>query len=164
MTGVTARLDPHLADRMCEADFLWRTTFSDLFLACAGLPGRTALPGGTLAEELDLLDKLSDEQFVDGALEFTCALPYDVPGRGPLSDEGCAAARWSWPPREDRGNCCSPSGCWPTRRAPGRGCGSSSRTATRRSSRRRGPGCGTSSRRTPASRRTCCGTRGWARR
>lgn len=87
-TGVTARLDSHLADRMCEADFLWRTTFSDLFLPCAGLPGRTALPGQSLAEELDLLDKLSDEQFVDAALEFTCALPYGEPGAGPLTDAG----------------------------------------------------------------------------
>ncbi|MFI2380100.1 DUF5937 family protein [Streptomyces sp. NPDC018964] len=86
VTGVTARLDPHLADRMCEADFLWRTTFSDLFLPSAGLPGRTTLPGGTLDEELDLLDKLSDEQFVDAALEFTCALPYGAPGAGPLTD------------------------------------------------------------------------------
>ncbi|MGC0375847.1 DUF5937 family protein [Streptomyces sp. SAI-229] len=86
VTGVTARLDPHLADRMCEADFLWRTTFSDLFLPSAGLPGRATLPGGTLDEELDLLDKLSDEQFVDAALEFTCALPYGAPGAGPLTD------------------------------------------------------------------------------
>ncbi|MFJ8082090.1 DUF5937 family protein [Streptomyces sp. NPDC096205] len=76
-TGVTARLDPHLADRMCEADFLWRTTFSDLFLPFAGLPGG-ALPGATLAEELDLLDKLTDEQFVDAALEFTCMAQYDT--------------------------------------------------------------------------------------
>ncbi len=87
-TGVTARLDSHLADRMCEADFLWRTTFSDLFLAYAGLPGGTALPGSTLAEELDLLDKLTDEQFVDAALEFTCALSYGEPGPGPLTDAG----------------------------------------------------------------------------
>src|ERR1051325_1186662 len=62
-TSVTARLDSHLADRTCEAGFLWRSTFSDLFLPCAGVPGRTTLPGATLAEELDLLDKLSDEQF-----------------------------------------------------------------------------------------------------
>ncbi|MER6127842.1 DUF5937 family protein [Streptomyces sp. NPDC001795] len=85
-TGVTAGLDSHLADRMCEADFLWRTTFSDLFLPCAGLPGRDTLPGATLAEELDLLDKLSDEQFVDAALEFTCALPYGAPGPDALTD------------------------------------------------------------------------------
>ena len=85
VTGVTARLDPHLADRMSEADFLWRTTFSDLFLPYAGVPGG-ALPGETLAEELDLLDKLSDEQFVDAALEFTCALPYGTPSRSVLAD------------------------------------------------------------------------------
>ncbi|MEV0172576.1 DUF5937 family protein [Streptomyces sp. NPDC050803] len=84
-TSVTARLDPHLADRMCEADFLWRTTFSDLFLPYAGLPGG-ALPGATLAEDLDLLDKLTDDQFVDAALEFTCALPYAVEGPSVLDD------------------------------------------------------------------------------
>ncbi|KUL43017.1 DUF5937 family protein [Streptomyces regalis] len=78
-TSATARLDPHLADRMCEADFLWRTTFSDLFLPYAGIPGG-ALPGATLAEELDLLDKLTDEQFVDAALEFTCTLPSTTQG------------------------------------------------------------------------------------
>ncbi|MEV5005570.1 DUF5937 family protein [Streptomyces sp. NPDC056159] len=88
VTGVTARLDSHLADRMCEADFLWRTTFSDLFLPSAGVPGGSTLPGATLADELDILDKLSDEQFVDAALEFTCALPYGLPGPGPLADAG----------------------------------------------------------------------------
>ncbi|MGX1564463.1 DUF5937 family protein [Streptomyces sp. NPDC055506] len=86
VTGVTARLDPHLADRMCEADFLWRSTFSDLFMPFAGVPGRSTLPGGTLAEELDLLDKLSDEQFVDAALEFTCAGGYGSCGPTALSD------------------------------------------------------------------------------
>ncbi|MDQ0959991.1 DNA-binding transcriptional ArsR family regulator [Streptomyces sp. B4I13] len=86
VTTVTAGLDPHLADRMCEADFLWRTTFSDLFLPCAGIPGRTALPGATLADELDLLDKLTDEQFVDCALEFICAPGYDLPSAGVVSD------------------------------------------------------------------------------
>ncbi|MFG2789851.1 DUF5937 family protein [Streptomyces sp. NPDC048419] len=85
VTGVAARLDPHLADRMCEADFLWRTTFSDLFLPYAGIPG--AMPGATLAEELDLLDKLTDEEFVDAALEFSCAMPYGE-GPSPLVDAG----------------------------------------------------------------------------
>ncbi|MFF3461638.1 DUF5937 family protein [Streptomyces sp. NPDC002619] len=84
VTGVTARLDSHLADRMCEADFLWRTTYSDLFLPYAGIPG--ALPAATLAEELDLLDKLTDEQFVDAALEFTCAPAYDSKVPDILSD------------------------------------------------------------------------------
>jgi DNA-binding transcriptional ArsR family regulator len=86
VTGVTARLEPHLADRLCEADFLWRSTFSDLFLPCAGIPGRTTLPAATLAEELDLLDKLTDEQFVDAALEFTCALPYSSQSSNALAD------------------------------------------------------------------------------
>ncbi|MEG3628409.1 DUF5937 family protein [Streptomyces poriticola] len=86
VTGVTARLDPHLADRMCEADFLWRTTFSDLFMPFAGAPGGGTLPGATLAEDLDLLDKLSDEQFADAALEFTCALPYSTGGASVLAD------------------------------------------------------------------------------
>ena len=86
VTGVTARLDAHLADRMCEADFLWRTTFSDLFLPFAGVPGRRTLPGATLAEDLRLLDKLSDEQFVDAALEFTCEMPYSWGGPAILTD------------------------------------------------------------------------------
>lgn len=86
VTSVTAGLDPHLADRMCEADFLWRTTFSDLFIPSAGIPGRSTLPGATLTDELDLLDKLTDEQFVDAALEFTCVPPYHSHGPGMLSD------------------------------------------------------------------------------
>ncbi|MGW2567693.1 DUF5937 family protein [Streptomyces sp. NPDC001537] len=106
VTGVTARLDSHLADRMCEADFLWGSTFSDLFIPCAGIPGGTALPGAALAEELDLLDKLTDEQFVDAAMEFSCAMPYDEDGPGLLADAGLrrralelAAARG---PRQER--------------------------------------------------------------
>ncbi|GKQ37275.1 DUF5937 family protein [Streptomyces sp. A012304] len=88
VTSVTARLDSHLADRMCEADFLWRTTFSDIFLPYAGVPGRGTLPGATLAEELALLDKLTDEQFVDAALEFTCVMTQDAPTPVDLSDPG----------------------------------------------------------------------------
>ncbi|MFE5036849.1 DUF5937 family protein [Streptomyces sp. NPDC056683] len=83
-TGLAARLEPHLADRMCEADFLWRTTFSDLFLPYAAVPG--ALPAGTLAAELDQLDKLTDEQFVDAALEFACVLTYSTQAPALLSD------------------------------------------------------------------------------
>ena len=86
-TGVTAGLDPHLADRMCEADFLWRSTFPDIFLPYAGL-GAGTLPAGTLGAELDQLDRLTDEQFVDSCLEFTCALPYDEQGFGALTDPG----------------------------------------------------------------------------
>lgn len=85
-SDVSARLDPHLADRMYEVDFLWRTTFSDLFLPYAGIPGGTAQPGTTLGEELDLLDELTDEQFVDAALEFNYPTPYGDPSPGPLDD------------------------------------------------------------------------------
>ncbi|MCX4827728.1 MULTISPECIES: DUF5937 family protein [unclassified Streptomyces] len=85
-TSVSTRLDPCLADRMCEADFLWRTTFSDVFMPFAGIPGQRTLPGATLAEDLDLLDKLSDEQFVDAALEFTCQPSYGSPDHNRLSD------------------------------------------------------------------------------
>ncbi|MYW70267.1 metalloregulator ArsR/SmtB family transcription factor [Streptomyces sp. SID8379] len=86
--SVSACLDPCLADRMCEADFLWRTTFSDVFTPSAGVPGRRTLPGATLAEELDLLDKLSDEQFVDAALEFTCQSSYADRAVNRLADPG----------------------------------------------------------------------------
>ncbi|GGX98232.1 transcriptional regulator [Streptomyces minutiscleroticus] len=108
VAGVTARLDPCLADSMGEADFLWRTTFSDVFVPAAGLPGGT-LPGATLAEDLDLLDRLSDEQFVDAALEFTCALPYDTRPARVLADPAMreralelAAARGPQPVRFTR--------------------------------------------------------------
>ncbi|AJP02571.1 ArsR family transcriptional regulator [Streptomyces cyaneogriseus subsp. noncyanogenus] len=86
-TSVAARLRPDLADRLCEADFLWRTTFSDVFAPFAGIPGGRALPGATLAEELDLLDKLTDDEFVLVALEFTCQVQYDVEASSPLHDD-----------------------------------------------------------------------------
>ncbi|QNS05595.1 DUF5937 family protein [Streptomyces xanthii] len=85
-TSVSACLDPCLADRLCEADFLWRSTYSDVFVPYSGAPGRRTLPGATLAEELDLLDKLSDEEFVDAALEFTCQTNYATRGADRLSD------------------------------------------------------------------------------
>ncbi|GHI05910.1 ArsR family transcriptional regulator [Streptomyces cellostaticus] len=85
-TAVSTRLDPGLADRLCEADFLWRMTFSDVFAPFAGIPGGREQPGATLTAELDQLDKLTDEQFVHAALEFTCQLRYDVAEPGPLED------------------------------------------------------------------------------
>ncbi|MET8614024.1 MULTISPECIES: DUF5937 family protein [Streptomyces] len=84
--AVSSRLSPHLADRLCEADFLWRTTFSDVFWAFAGVPGDRVLPGATLAEDLELLDKLTDDQFVQAALEFTCGVRGDTPRPGTLDD------------------------------------------------------------------------------
>ncbi|MFE7129606.1 DUF5937 family protein [Streptomyces sp. NPDC057638] len=46
-TATATALPPCLADRLHEADFLWRTTFSDVFLPFAGLPADAALPALT---------------------------------------------------------------------------------------------------------------------
>ncbi|MFI1014127.1 DUF5937 family protein [Streptomyces sp. NPDC020965] len=75
-TATSASLKPDLADRLHEADFLWRSTFSDVFMAFAGLPADRVRPSATLADDLDLLDRLDDERFVSAALEFTCASSY----------------------------------------------------------------------------------------
>ncbi len=89
-TAIATALKPDLADRLHEADFLWRSTFSDVFMPFAGLPaglgsadGRTA---ATIAEELDQLDRLDDERFVSAALEFTCASTYGVGSPSALND------------------------------------------------------------------------------
>ncbi|GAA4781621.1 DUF5937 family protein [Streptomyces sanyensis] len=88
-TATSAGLKPDLADRLCEADFLWRTIFSDVFMPFAGLTAAEGggRPGTTLAEDLDLLDRLDDERFVAAALEFTCASHYSAGGYSALSDE-----------------------------------------------------------------------------
>ncbi|QNP64553.1 DUF5937 family protein [Streptomyces genisteinicus] len=85
-TATAAGLKPDLADRLHEAEFLWRTTFSDVFMPFAGLSGGSGLTGATLADELDLLDRLDDERFVSAALEFTCVSCYSTGGPSPLSD------------------------------------------------------------------------------
>ncbi|MFI5757918.1 DUF5937 family protein [Streptomyces sp. NPDC051569] len=79
ITTTSAALEPELADRLHEADFLWRSTRSDLLL-----PAR---PRETLAEELDDLDLLDDESYVAAALEISSADQYSgFPS--PLVDEG----------------------------------------------------------------------------
>ncbi|MER7173796.1 DUF5937 family protein [Streptomyces mesophilus] len=92
-TSVMAGLDQCLAEMLCEADFLWRSTFSDIFMPFSGLTDPAALPAGTLAEELDQLDKLDDEQFVDAALEFTCTLAYGKLAAAPLLSDPAARQR-----------------------------------------------------------------------
>ncbi|WP_184578541.1 DUF5937 family protein [Streptomyces zagrosensis] len=67
-TATACSLKPDLADRLQEADFLWRTTRSDILL-----PGT---PGSTLAEDLDRLDQMPQEQFVIAALEISCSADY----------------------------------------------------------------------------------------
>ncbi|MFD4142200.1 MULTISPECIES: DUF5937 family protein [unclassified Streptomyces] len=85
-TVTSAALKPDLADRLHEADFLWRSTFSDVFMPFAGLPAGGGRTGATLAEELDQLDLLDDERFVSAALEFTCAMTYGPGGPSALGD------------------------------------------------------------------------------
>ncbi|MFF9915662.1 DUF5937 family protein [Streptomyces sp. NPDC013457] len=77
VTATTVHLPPDLADRLYEADFLWSATRSDILMP--------AQPKSTLAEELDLLDKLDDEAFVSAALEITCAARYGRSGTSPLT-------------------------------------------------------------------------------
>ncbi|MFE2287744.1 DUF5937 family protein [Streptomyces sp. NPDC059443] len=82
-----ASLDPDIADRLLEGDFMWRSSFADLFMAYAGIPGGSGRPGATLAAELDVLDRLDDERFVTAALE-NCRLAFyaESGGPSPLSD------------------------------------------------------------------------------
>ncbi|EST27202.1 DUF5937 family protein [Streptomyces niveus] len=79
-TSTSAGLKPELADRLHEADFLWRSTRADILL-----PAR---PRATLAEELDDLDTMPDEQYVAAALEISCASQYDTGVPSPLVDAG----------------------------------------------------------------------------
>ncbi|MET8505395.1 DUF5937 family protein [Streptomyces sp. NPDC004787] len=64
-TATSAALKPELADRLLEADFMWRSTRSDFLMP--------AQPRETLAEELDDLDRIDDETFVGAALEISCS-------------------------------------------------------------------------------------------
>ncbi|WP_046777927.1 DUF5937 family protein [Streptomyces yangpuensis] len=91
-TATSASLDPCLADRLLEADFLWRSSFSDIFMPFAGIPGGSGLPAATLAEELDVLDRLDDERFVGAALEHCrLALYNEGGGPSPLKDPAARA-------------------------------------------------------------------------
>ncbi|MFD9789723.1 DUF5937 family protein [Streptomyces sp. NPDC059070] len=77
-TTTCAGLKPELADRLHEADFMWRSTRSDILL-----PAR---PRETLAEELDDLDRMEDEKYVAAALEISCASLYNAGAPSPLVD------------------------------------------------------------------------------
>ncbi len=87
-TATDAALKPDLADRLCEADFLWRTSFSDILMGFAGLRDPDVQPGATLAEDLDLVDRMDDEEFVAAALEFICHSLYGTDSPSPLTDPG----------------------------------------------------------------------------
>ncbi|MEU7163041.1 DUF5937 family protein [Streptomyces morookaense] len=90
-TATNASLKPDLADRLCEAEFLWNSTFSDISMPFAALPGTHGRPGATLAEDLDILDRLDDDVYVNAALEISCSHRYAQGGPSPLSDAGARA-------------------------------------------------------------------------
>ncbi|MFJ8045478.1 DUF5937 family protein [Kitasatospora sp. NPDC096147] len=62
--GARAALRPDLAERLQEAEFLWRSSRADFLV-----PAR---PRATLAEELDEVDLIDDERYVRSALVTTC--------------------------------------------------------------------------------------------
>lgn len=90
-TATTTALEPDLADRLHEAEFLWRNTFSDIFMPSAGVVGGDGMPGDSLAADLDILDRLDDDRFVSAALEFTCAAFYGTGADSPLRNAGARA-------------------------------------------------------------------------
>lgn len=61
---VWAGLRPALAERLGEAEFLWRSSQADFLI-----PAR---PRPTLAEELDDVDRIDDETYMTAALVTTC--------------------------------------------------------------------------------------------
>lgn len=61
---VRAGLRPELAERLREAEFLWRSSCADFLI-----PGR---PRPTLVQELDDVDLIDDETYVTAALVTTC--------------------------------------------------------------------------------------------
>ncbi|MFK0173008.1 DUF5937 family protein [Streptomyces sp. NPDC090306] len=62
--GVWSGLPPELAERLREAEFLWRSSRADFLV-----PAR---PRPALADELDDVDRIDDETYVASALVTTC--------------------------------------------------------------------------------------------
>src|SRR5262249_24214522 len=62
--GVRAGLRPELAERICEAEFLWRSSRAEFLLP--------AQPRETLTQELDDVDRIADEAYVASALVTSC--------------------------------------------------------------------------------------------
>ncbi|MEV8314777.1 DUF5937 family protein [Streptomyces sp. NPDC059900] len=80
---VRSVLSPQLAERLQEAEFLWRSSQADFLL-----PAR---PRSTLARELDDVDRIDDDTYATAALVTTCgSTRMRSVARSPLTD---AAAR-----------------------------------------------------------------------
>jgi DNA-binding transcriptional ArsR family regulator len=76
---VWAGLRPELAERLREAEFLWRSSRADFLV-----PAR---PRPTLADELDDVDQIDDETYVTAALVTTCGSNrVHFAGPSPLAD------------------------------------------------------------------------------
>ncbi|MFB7991923.1 DUF5937 family protein [Streptomyces sp. NPDC056002] len=76
---VWAGLRPELAERLREAEFLWRSSQADFLI-----PAR---PRPSLAAELDDVDRIDDETYVTAALVTTCGSNrVYFPGASPLTD------------------------------------------------------------------------------
>jgi DNA-binding transcriptional ArsR family regulator len=75
---VRAELPPELAERLAEAEFLWRSSRADFLLP--------AQPRGTLTEELDGVDQIPDEAYVTSALVTSCGSSRVHFGASPLTD------------------------------------------------------------------------------
>jgi DNA-binding transcriptional ArsR family regulator len=78
---VWAELPAELAERLREAEFLWRSSQADFLI-----PAR---PRPTLAEELDDVDRIDDDRYVTAALVTTCGTDRgQAAAPSPLSDTG----------------------------------------------------------------------------
>jgi DNA-binding transcriptional ArsR family regulator len=77
--GVRTGLRPELAERLQEAEFLWRSSRADFLLPTQ--------PRQTWAEELDDVDRITDEAYVTSALVTTCGSNrVRFGGSSPLTD------------------------------------------------------------------------------
>jgi len=77
--SVRAGLAPELAERIQEAEFLWRSSRAEFLLP--------AQPQETLKQELDDVDQIPDDVYVASALVTTCGSNrVQFGGRSPLSD------------------------------------------------------------------------------
>ncbi|MFV5996966.1 DUF5937 family protein [Streptomyces sp. NPDC056231] len=91
---IWAGLRPELAERLREAEFLWRSSQADFLV-----PAR---PRPTLAEELNDVDRIGDETYVTAALVSTCGSNrVHLAAQSPLTD--ATAREWALDLAQARG-------------------------------------------------------------